>query len=198
LKSDALPDVELIPTASQTAGPFFHLGLTNDHSISQIAPPGLAGERIRLICTVYDADGKPLPDSMVEIWQANSEGKYRHPDDTQPKPVEEDFRGFGRLATDAAGACAFETIKPGRVPSWTDVPQAPHLLVSVFARGILQRLATRAYFLGDPANDADPVLALVPGERRETLMARPDPKEPGVWRFEIHLSGPRETVFFDV
>jgi protocatechuate 3,4-dioxygenase alpha subunit len=102
------------------------------------------------------------------------------------------------LSSDAAGGCVFETIKPGRVPGAKGALQAPHCNVSVFARGLLTRLATRAYFFGDPGNAADPVLGLVPEDRRDTLMARPDPAAPGSWRFDIHLCGPQETVFFDV
>jgi protocatechuate 3,4-dioxygenase alpha subunit len=106
--------MDLVPTPSQTVGPFFHIGLTNAHSIPQIAGPNAKGERIKLTCTVYDGEGKAIPDAMVEIWQANSEGKYHHPDDPQEKPVDPDFRGFGRLSSDQAGRCVFETIKPGR------------------------------------------------------------------------------------
>jgi protocatechuate 3,4-dioxygenase alpha subunit len=193
-----IDDNSPIPTASQTVGPFFHLGLTNDHSISRIAGPRAHGEHIRLVCAVYDGEGQPIPDAMVEIWQADAGGKYNHPDDTQEKPRDPDFRGFGRLCTDDKGLCSFETVKPGRVPSWTDVPQAPHLNISVFARGILKRLATRAYFAGDAVNTDDPALALVPEDRRQTLIATLDPANPALWRFSIYLSGPQETVFFDV
>ena len=190
--------MELIPTPSQTVGPFFHLGLTNAYSIARIAGPGAKGDRIRLICTVYDGEGRPVPDAMVEVWQANAGGKYNHPDDTQEKPLDPDFGGFGRLSSDATGKCAFETIKPGRVPDSKGILQAPHCNVSVFARGILARLATRIYFSGDAANAGDPVLALVPRERRDTLMAKQDRGAPGNWRFDIHLCGRRETVFFDI
>jgi protocatechuate 3,4-dioxygenase alpha subunit len=188
----------LIPCGSQTVGPFFHLGLTDPYSIPTIAGPLVKGERVKLVCAIYDGEGNFLPDAMLEIWQANADGKYNHPEDTQERPLDPEFRGFGRLASDASGMCGFETIKPGRVPSWTNVPQAPHFVISVFGRGILKRLATRAYFGGEPANAEDPVLALVPADRRETVMARPDPAQPGVWRFDIHLSGEKETVFFDV
>lgn len=211
-------NVDLIPTSSQTVGPFYDLGLTGPNSCARIAPEGAgqkvpegagqnvpegaAGERVTLICTVYDGEGTALPDAMVEIWQADSRGKYNHPDDPQDKPIDPEFRGFGRLSTDEFGSCIFETIKPGRVPSWTNVAQAPHLAISVFARGILKRLATRAYFAGDPANGEDPVLALVPQERRETLLMVRDPAHDSAagraWRFDIHLTGPQETVFFDV
>ncbi len=191
-------DMELIPCGSQTVGPFFHLGLTDPYSISTIAGPLVKGERVRLLCSVYDGEGIPIPDAMLEIWQANANGKYNHPDDMQESDLDANFLGFGRLPSDKSGTCEFETIKPGRVPSWTDVLQAPHFVISVFARGVVKRLATRAYFAGDPANAEDPVLALVPENRRDTLTARSDPNDPGTWRFDIHLSGDKETVFFDV
>jgi protocatechuate 3,4-dioxygenase, alpha subunit len=190
--------MELIPTGSQTVGPFFHLGCSDPFSVPVIAGPLVEGQHIKLICTLYDGEGTLLPDAMIEIWQANAEGKYNHPEDTQDKKVDPDFRGFGRLASDKNGCCEFETIKPGRVPCWTNVAQAPHLEISVFARGVLKRLVTRAYFTGDAANSEDPVLALVPADRRDTLMARPDPDRPRTWRFEIHLAGDKETVFFDI
>jgi protocatechuate 3,4-dioxygenase, alpha subunit len=193
-------DTDLIPAGSQTVGPFFHLGLTDPYSIPVIAGPLVKGQRIKLVCRVLNGEGMLLPDAMVEIWQASADGKYSHPEDTQDPKEEIDagFQGFGRLATDKNGSCTFETIKPGRVPSWTDVLQAPHFVISLFARGVLKRLATRAYLAGDPANAEDPVLALVPADRRDTLMANPDPKEPGTWRIDFHLSGEKETVFFDV
>lgn len=189
--------MDLTPTPSQTAGPFFHLGFSRTFD-GRIATPDAKGEHLRLICRVLDGDGTPLPDAMIELWQANSEGKYHCTDDPQAKSLDPGLRGFGRLATIEDGTCTFETIKPGRVPGPQDTLQAPHFNVSVFARGILKRLATRIYFSGDPTNPEDPVLALVPTNRRETLMAQSDTARPGTWRFDIHLCGDRETVFFDV
>jgi protocatechuate 3,4-dioxygenase alpha subunit len=190
--------MKLVPTASQTVGPYFHLGLTGPRSVGQIAGPGAKGEHLTLICTVLDGDGQPVPDAMIEIWQANADGKYDHSEDTQDKPLDPACGGFGRMGTDANGVLEFHTIRPGRVPGRENRLQAPHLNVSVFARGLLKRLPTRIYFAGDPANDEDPVLTLVPRDRRETLLAQPDPAQPGVWRFVVHLQGERETVFFDV
>ncbi len=191
-------DLNLIPTGSQTVGPFFHLGCSDPFSVPVIAGPLVEGQHIKLICALHDGEGTLLPDAMIELWQANANGKYNHPEDMQDKELDPNFCGFGRLASDKSGVCAFETIKPGRVPSWTDVPQAPHFAISVFARGVLKRLATRAYFAGDPANAEDPVLALVPADRHATLMAHPDPERPDRWRFDIYLSGEKETVFFDI
>lgn len=151
-----------------------------------------------LTIRVLDGNGEGLNDAMIEIWQADSEGKYNHPDDQQAKTVYPGFLGFGRAGTGEDGSCEFETIRPGRVPGPGSVQQAPHLNVAVFARGMLKQLYTRIYFAGDLANQEDPVLGLVPAARRETLMAHPDAAHPGGWRFNIRLQGEGETVFFDV
>ena len=190
--------MDLTPTASQTVGPFFHLGCTETHSVRRLAGPDAKGERVRLTCRVFDGEGVPIPDAMIEIWQADSQGRYNHPADPRASGRDPHCSGYGRLATDKDGQCLFETIKPGRVPGDGGALQAPHLNISVFARGVLKRLATRIYFEGDPANVECPVLALVPEERRGTLMAQPDAHSPGNWRFDIHLCGAHETVFFDV
>jgi protocatechuate 3,4-dioxygenase alpha subunit len=191
-------DRDLTPTPSQTVGPFFHLGCTEQASVGSLITPATKGERIQLICRVFDGDGQPVPDAMIEIWQANAEGRYAHPEDTQQKPLDPSFNGFGRLAMDEQGSCIFETIKPGRVSGNDGMLQAPHINVSTFARGILKRLATRIYFAEDSANAEDPVLALVPVERRSTLLAQPDTADKNRWLFNIHLCGKNETVFFDV
>jgi protocatechuate 3,4-dioxygenase, alpha subunit len=198
LKTSAKKKEDLVPIPSQTVGPYFQIGMSGKRSIPQIAGPTVRGERLKVVCTVFDGAGSTLDDAMIEIWQANAEGKYNHPADRQAMPVDPVFRGFGRLSSNSEGICVFETIKPGRVPANAKSLQAPHLEVSVFARGVLKRLATRIYFAGDPANDEDQILGLVPKARRNTLMAQPISEEPGAWRFDVHLSGPRETVFFDV
>ena len=186
------------PTPSQTAGPFLHIGLTDKRSVTRIAPPGTKGERVHLKCRVVDIDGTPINDAMIEIWQADAEGKYNHPDDPQGTAADANFHGFGRAASDEHGNCEFETIKPGPVQGPGDSVQAPHLNVAVFGRGILLQLHTRIYFAGDPANDRDPVLALVPEDRRGTLLAQPDAAQTGTWNFEFRMRGERETVFFDI
>lgn len=190
--------MDFTPTPSQTVGPFFHLGCIEHASAGSLVTAAARGERIRLTCRVLDGDGAPVPDAMIEIWQANAEGRYNHPADLQEKPLDPGFSGFGRLATDENGKCTFATIKPGRVPWNNGTLQAPHINVSVFARGVLKRLATRIYFAGHPANVEDPVLALVPEQRRQTLLARAEAARPSEWRFDIHLCGENETVFFDV
>jgi len=191
------PDMDLVPTPSQTVGPFFAIELTTDeHCVKCVASPQAKGERVWITFRVLDGDGIPVNDAMLEIWQADSSGKYNHPDDIQPKNLDPGWRGFGRIATGEDGSCVLETIRPGRIGPGT--PQAPHLTVATFARGMLKPLYTRVYFDGDAANDEDPILRLVPPERRETLLARPDPSRPGYWSFDVRLQGDQETIFFDV
>jgi protocatechuate 3,4-dioxygenase, alpha subunit len=191
------PDTDLVPTPSQTVGPFFPIQLTTDqHCVKCVAGPKAQGERAWITFRVLDGDGTPVDDAMLEIWQADANGKYNHPDDQQPKAFDPGWIGFGRLATGEDGTCGLETIKPGRVAHST--LQAPHLTIAVFARGMLKQLYTRVYFAGDTANDEDPILQLIPPDRRDTLMARPDPARPRYWVFDVRLQGDQETVFFDV
>ncbi len=180
----------------QTIGPFYHFGLTRNPALGCLVRPETKGERIRIRFRLLDGDGEPVPDGMLELWQADACGKYDHPADTQEQACDPAFCGFGRLSTDADGICLFDTVRPGRVPDGRGGCQASHLNVSVFARGLLARLCTRVYFAGDPALPDDPVLALVPEERRPTLLAQPDPAHPGQWNLDIHLQGENETVFF--
>ena len=191
--------MSLIPTASQTVGPFFNFGLTTNPHLGILARDGVPGERIRLEFRVFDGDGAPTPgDCMIEIWQADSAGRYAHELDPQSTDAEPGFYGFGRLETNPDGGCTFDTVKPGRVAGPEGRWQAPHINVVVFARGLLKHLHTRVYFADEPANAEDAVLALVPEERRATLLARPGEGEPQTWRFHIRLQGDGETVFFDV
>lgn len=189
-------------TPSQTVGPFLHVGLApapfgfREIFSPTVADAGVAGTHIRIEGRVFDGEGTPLPDAMLEIWQANSEGRYAHPADGRPL-ASNSFRGFGRCPTAKDGGYQFATVIPGSVAGPDGKTQAPHINVGLFSRGILKRLFTRIYFAGNPANATDPVLALVPAGRRDTLMARPDPAKPGVYRFDIHIQGADETVFFD-
>jgi protocatechuate 3,4-dioxygenase, alpha subunit len=187
--------MDLMPTPSQTVGPYLHFGLTDTRSISRMAGDGVKGERVWLMFRVLDGDGMPVPDAMIELWQADSEGNYSHPDSSTDAAA---FSGFGRLATAEDGTCTFETIHPGCVPGPGESIQAPHINVSVLGRGILKRLSTRVYFAGEAANAGDPALARVPENRRETLLAQPDPSRASNWIFEVRLRGEGETVFFDV
>jgi protocatechuate 3,4-dioxygenase alpha subunit len=192
-------------TPSQTVGPFFAYGLTsngkydwNDAFTNNLVTPDASGERIRLQGRVFDGDGAPVPDCMLEIWQADAQGRFNDPKDNRALPNSA-FRGFGRCGTDPNGDYAFDTIKPGSVPDPDGKPQAPHILVAVFGRGMLLHLFTRIYFDGEAANAADPVLALVPADRRDTLIAQRQPGDGNpVYRLDIRLQGDNETVFFDV
>ena len=182
-------------TPSQTIGPFYWGTIVNSYRCD-LAPLGVAGERIDLALSLHDVGGAFVPDGLIEIWQANSHGRYNHPDDRRNLALDAGFEGFGRASTDATGVARFATVKPGRVPWPEGGMQAPHVNISVFARGVLNRLATRLYFDGDPALAEDPVLKLVEPARRATLIAKRDGE--GTWRLPIHLGGPNETVIFDV
>lgn len=182
-------------TTSQTVGPFFSIGLAPLYR-RELAGAGARGQRIRVHGRVLDGDGTPVPDAVLEIWQANAAGRYDHPEDRRELPLDAEFRGFGRIPTDAAGTFEFTTVKPGPVPGPDGRPQAPHLVVSVFMRGILKRAVTRIYFADEPANGEDFVLRLVPEARRATLLARADGASSYHW--EVNMQGERETVFFAV
>ena len=187
---------EVALTPSQTSGPFLEIGLIGGPISSRLVDQS-DPRAIHISGVLLDGAGDPVPDGLVEIWQANAAGRYAHPaDDREQIPVEEGFTGFGRSATDAAGRFEFVTVKPGRVP-WVDGRlQAPHLLVGVFARGLLKRVATRMYFPDEEtANAEDPVLLALEPEERATLVAH---AENGALRFDIVLQGAGQTTFFAV
>ena len=186
----------LRPTASQTVGPFFSIGLSDEGS-SALVPPSDPGA-VRVGGVVLDGMGEPVDDALIEIWQANRAGRYAHPEDTREEiPLEHGFDGFGRCATDPNGFYGFVTVKPGPVPAPGGGMQAPHIEMSVFARGLLKRLATRVYFPDETdVNEADPVLSSIEDRvERSTLVAQP---EDGAVRFDIRLQGEGETAFFVV
>ena len=186
-------------TPSQTVGPFYSLGLTQK-TTNLLVSETTQGEKIRIEGCVFDGDGKPAPDAMVEIWQANAYGRYNHPDDKQEKPLDSTFLGWGRSGTDKTGAFSFETVKPGSVPGPEESVQAPHINVTVFARGMLVHAYTRIYFGDESANETDPVLSSIRDKsRRQTLIAdREEKNDKPVYRFDIRLQGENETVFFDM
>jgi len=189
-----MTDVALTP--SQTAGPYLSIGLLGGPVSNRLVDESDA-RAIRISGVLIDGAGEPVPDGVVEIWQANAAGRYAHPaDDRDEIPLEDGFAGFGRSGTEDAGRFGFVTVKPGRVP-WVDGrPQAPHLLVGVFARGLLKRVATRMYFPDEEAANAeDPVLLGLGPEERATLVAR---AEDGGLRFDIVLQGTGHTTFFAV
>jgi protocatechuate 3,4-dioxygenase alpha subunit len=167
-----------------------------DTFTNNLLTPDVSGDRIRIAGQVFDGDGATVRDAVLEIWQADAQGRFADPQDKRALPNSA-FKGFGRSGTDAEGRFAFETIKPGIVPDPGGKPQAPHIVLAVYARGLLLHLYTRIYFDDEAAkNAADPVLALVPEDRRSTLIAKRQPD--GSYRFEVRLQGDNETVFFDV
>jgi protocatechuate 3,4-dioxygenase alpha subunit len=190
-------------TPSQTVGPYFAYGLTGQQygykskgiADGRITRPDTDGTHIRIEGVVYDGAGKPVTDALIEVWQADAHGRYAHPAD--PRGSNAAFKGFGRVGTgpDPEHRFIFDTVKPGRV----DARQAPHINVIVTMRGMLNHLFTRMYFDDEvEANAADPVLQSVPAERRATLIAIKRPTAAGpVYRFDIHMQGAAETVFFD-
>lgn len=189
-------DDDLVATPSQTVGPFFDFGLTRPNAgLGQMAGPDTPGERIRLRVRVVDGAGEVVPDAVVEVWQADASGAYPGVPDREPPTPGLAFLGWGRLGTDEQGTCQFQTIRPGRVQTGDGRLAASHFNVCLFARGLLRHVFTRIYFAGDPALSDDPVLALVPDDRRETLLAR---AEGDAWVFDLRMQGERETVFFDL
>lgn len=189
--------MSLQATTWQTVGPYFRIGLhwlNNDNLVGD----AVSGERVTIRGRVLDGDGIPVPDAMIEIWQANAHGKYAHPEDTQSKLLEPGFTGYGRIPTDGDGVFRFVTVKPGPVPGPDGKEQAPHILVSVFMRGLLTRLITRMYFPDDPRNAADYVLNLVEPQRRPTLIAKSVSGHSGELEWKVVLQGTNETVFFEL
>jgi protocatechuate 3,4-dioxygenase, alpha subunit len=185
------------PTPSQTVGPFFHIGVADGFLGPELVPRDHP-DAVILFGTVTDGEGAPVNDAMIEIWQANPAGRYAHPEDTREDlPLTEGFVGFGRAMTDETGRYELVTLKPGPVPWSNGELQAPHIDMSIFARGLLKRLVTRVYFPDEAeANEADPVLASVPdADGRAGLVAG---EEAGGLRFDINLQGDRETTFFAV
>ena len=188
---------KLIPTPGQTVGPFFALGLDRPEwaDMTRGSP---VGERIVIAGEVRDGDGAPVPDAVIELWQANAAGRYNSPADEQAdKPLDPNFIGFGRAATDAQGRFKITTIKPGPVPGRGNALQAPHINVAFFARGLLKQLFTRIYFADEAANASDPLLAGIDDESvRSTLIARKDGD--GAYRFDFILQGRNETAFLNL
>jgi protocatechuate 3,4-dioxygenase, alpha subunit len=189
--------VSLPPTPSQTVGPYFHIGTDDGFIDGRLVDPSHP-DAIRLFGVVRDGEGAPVNDCMIELWQANAAGRYAHPEDVREElPLDDGFDGSGRACTDGDGHYEFVTVKPGVVPGLNGTMQAPHIDVSVFARGLLKRLVTRIYFPDEAeANEADPLLSSIPDPAaRAALVAVEDD---GGLRFDINLQGDRETTFFAV
>jgi protocatechuate 3,4-dioxygenase alpha subunit len=203
--------MSLQATTSQTVGPFFQIGLARFY-VDDLTGPGIFGEVIEIEGRVFDGDGQLVPDGVIEIWQADAQGKYAHPEfsdeveavqnndvrakgQMQGRRGQGAFQGFGRVPTQADGSFRFKTIKPGRVPAPDGTLQAPHIAVSVFTRGLLRRLVTRIYFPDEPSNAEDFALRLVEAGRRHTLIAKKLRDNRLEWN--VVLQGVDETVFFD-
>ena len=179
----------------QTVGPYFDVMLRSRGPL-QMVGADTVGERIAIEGVLCDGAGSPIPDALVEIWQADAAGRYAHPADPQHAAADPSFFGYGWVHTLGNGRFSFDTIKPGPVAGPAAGVQAPHVLVSVMARGILTRFITRLYFEDESTNDRDPILALVPAARRHTLIARRSGDHR--YQFDIKIQGPGETVFFDL
>ncbi len=187
-------------TGSQTVGPFFSLGMLYEAACRNVLTDAeTVGTRVRIEGRVIDGDGIPVPDALIEIWQANAHGRYNHPADQSSAPLDAHFTGSGRAGTDENGRYWFETIKPGRVAFNDQIQQAPHINVPVFARGLLNHLVTRLYFADEASNSEDITLQCVPEERRATLLAQTSHEGDAlVYRFDIVLQGTNETAFFNL
>ena len=187
----------LIPTPGQTVGPFFALGLDRPEW-ADMTRNNPAGQRIVITGRVVDGDGAPVPDAVIELWQANAAGRYDHAEDAQAeKTIDPNFHGYGRVATDAEGRFQIKTIKPGPVPGRGNTLQAPHISIAFFARGLLRQLHTRIYFSDEPGNASDPLLAGIDDESvRRTLIARRGDGD--AYRFDFVLQGEGETAFLDI
>jgi protocatechuate 3,4-dioxygenase alpha subunit len=182
-------------TPSQTVGPFFSIGF--DWLNRRDVADGIPGERVTIHGRVLDGDAQPVPDAVLEIWQADADGRYHHPEHANAQNDATPFFGFGRVSTDEQGQFSFTTIKPGPVHGPDGKPQAPHLQISLFMRGLLRQLVTRIYFPDEPLNGSDLVLRTVPESRRATLIARQSTSTENALLWNVCLQGEDETVFFD-
>jgi protocatechuate 3,4-dioxygenase alpha subunit len=190
---EAVPQVPSV-TTYQTVGPYFKIGLEAFYR-EDLTKPNVPGEVIEISGTVFDADLAPVPDAVLELWQADSFGRYLV--EPERKPFEDSF-GFGRVPTNEAGQFRFRTIKPGAVQAETAARQAPHILASIFMRGLLYRLVTRIYFSDEAGNADDPVLQSIEPQRRNSVVAKADPAQPHRYEWNVFLQGENETVFFDL
>ena len=186
-----------VPTPSQAVGPFFSIGL------SALCRPGIEcagekGNRVTIRGRILDGDGEPVPDALLEIWQVDDVSKTPYKGEPSIERTKTLPFGFGRIATNESGEFQFSTMKPAARRDADGTIHAPHLVVLVLMRGLLRHLVTRIYFAGAASNEEDVVLKLVPAGRRETLLAMPSPDSDNDLRWDIHLQGERETVFFEV
>jgi protocatechuate 3,4-dioxygenase alpha subunit len=181
--------MKLTPSGSQTVGPFFRIGL--EHLCASGTKADENSDAITVHGKVFDGDGLPVPDAVLEIWRANAHGTFSGEPCESGRPV-----CFTRAATDEDGTYRFAIVMPGAVVCDSEVTQAPHLAVLVFARGLMRHLLTRMYFPDEAANASDTLLQMVPADRRHTLIARADGPNGGAFEWNVVLQGPDETVFF--
>ncbi len=182
-------------TASQTVGPYYRIGLSyldNPALCSESAP----GTHIEVSGQIFDANGAPVTDAQLELWQADDQGRFAGYDPTGNGIVSDGFHGFARVPVDDRGVFKFHTVYPGRVATLDGVEQAPHIVLMLSMRGLLKHLHTRIYFAGDPSNETDPILSAVPLERRKTLFADLLPGSSNEYIWNVRLQGADETVFF--
>ena len=183
-------------TTSQTVGPYFRIGMSYLDSpavCTQHAP----GEHITVTGQVFDADGIPVTDGQLEVWQADDQGRFAGFDPTERGPVSDGFIGFARVPLDERGSFRFHTVMPGGVPTLDGQLQAPHIVVMISMRGLLKHLYTRIYFDGQEQNAKDPVLTVVPADRRETLCAKLVAGSTKEYCWNVRLQGEDETAFFE-
>ena len=180
--------------ASQTVGPYLRIGLIyGGEKQTNLVREGTTGEQILITGVVYDGEGVPITDAMIEIWQPDAQGIFNHPNDPKQAEADPTFRGFGRSETRNEGVFQFKTIKPG-----SQNGDAPYINVNVFARGMLVHAITRIYFSDEAANEADPVLSALAPEQQQTLIAtRDDSGDLPTYHFDIRVQGDQETVFFN-
>jgi protocatechuate 3,4-dioxygenase, alpha subunit len=183
-------------TPSQTVGPFYSIGFSGLER-ADLTQGIDAGTKLTIRGRVLDGDNQPVPDCVLEIWQADANGRYAHLEDAPELLAPNQFWGFGRVPVNDQGEFCFSTIQPGSVPGPDSTKQAPHLVISIFMRGLLRHLITRIYFPEEPLNGSDVVLACVPTSRRSTLIATRDSSDKQSLRWDVHLQGDQETVFFD-
>ena len=195
IRSTEPDSTEFVSTPWQTVGPFFSIGFDwlNCTNIGADAQ----GSRVAIRGRILDGDGHGVPDAFLEIWQADAQGKYCEQPSGDEVVNAKKFFGFARVPTNQNGEFSITTIQPGRVPGHGGKPQAPHLNISIFMRGLLRRLVTRMYFPDDAANEADSVLTTVPLQRRATLIARNADNDKSILYWDVHLQGEQETVFFE-
>jgi protocatechuate 3,4-dioxygenase, alpha subunit len=184
-------------TPSQTVGPFFHHGMPSG-SENTLVTDLTHGKRIRISGIVFDGESRPIPDAVLEIWQADAHGYFNHPIDPHCGEADKHFKGFGRCATVNSGHYEFYTIKPGGIPDQAGQIQAPFINLRIFMRGLLIHAYTRLYFSDERANETDPLLNAIDSGRRGTLIAkREDHGDQPTYHFDIHMQGEQETVFFE-